>query len=239
MKRISLFAAPLAALVLAIATPAAAEPKALTVVELFTSQGCSSCPPADAYLGELARRGVESGVLPLSMHVDYWDYLGWKDTFSSPAATARQRRYATAMRLRYVYTPQIVIQGALQTTGSNRVDAAAKIAEAARLPHIDVDLSADGGRLRIGLAGNTAADPAEVVAVAFDRAVETVIRRGENRGKTITYHNVVRAIRKLGVWSGAADTIEAEMIDDTDAVAVIVQRPDGGPILGAGALFLR
>ncbi|MBT3306373.1 MAG: DUF1223 domain-containing protein, partial [Alphaproteobacteria bacterium] len=112
----------------------------LTLVELFTSQGCSSCPPADAFLGELSKR---SDVLALSVHVDYWDYIGWKDPFASPKNTERQRRYSKFLGMRYIYTPQLVIQGADHEVGSDRTKILAKIAKAAKLDQVAVGIRRD------------------------------------------------------------------------------------------------
>ena len=132
------------------AGPVRAADKPLTVVELFTSQGCSSCPPADAFLGELARR---DDLVALSEHVDYWDYIGWKDPFASPDLTKRQHEYARLLGLRYVYTPQMVIQGADHVTGSDRAGVLRKIAEAAALPRVAVTARYVGERIMVSLPG--------------------------------------------------------------------------------------
>jgi hypothetical protein len=178
----------LEALVLAgaviIAAPPAARAGELTVVELFTSQGCSSCPPADALLTELAHK---DGVLALSLHVDYWDYIGWKDPFASAAATQRQRDYARPFGLGYVYTPQMVIQGRRQMTGSDRRGVLEGIARETALPRLKVEIAGDAGSATAVLPAHDGAEASVLWAVAFDYAHATRIERGENGGRTLTY----------------------------------------------------
>jgi hypothetical protein len=212
--------------------PLAADP--LTVVELFTSQGCSSCPPADALIGELAGRG---DLLVLSEHVDYWDYLGWKDPFASPLHTARQRDYARALGLKYVYTPQIVVHGEAQVTGTDRAQVLQAIATAAR-PQLAIDLawqlSAD--QLVIRLGTQRGAKPADVWLVLFDRVRTTRIASGENIGRKLINHHVVREFRRVGQWFGTPVelTISLPAYDRSEVgCAIVVQVMDGGPVLGA------
>jgi hypothetical protein len=200
------------------------------LVELFTSQGCSSCPPAEAYLAELAR---EPGILALAYHVDYWDDLGWHDPFSSPAATARQRDYARLMALSSVYTPQMVINGRFETVGSERDDVAAAIAKAAA--------TASAAAIALTAAEDTltatiAAGPGEgrVWGALYDLRHETEVQRGENAGRRLVNVNVVRSIEALGAWSGAALTIPHAPPQLGAGVAVFVQSSDGA-ILGAAA----
>lgn len=224
-------------LALAVALPTAAgaaETKPLTVVELFTSQGCSSCPPADRYLGELAKR---PDVLALSEHVDYWDYIGWKDVFASPDITARQRVYARKMGLRYVYTPQMVVQGRSHATGSDRDTIERLIREAAAAPRQPVEIETGGGGVTVVVPEGETRERATVWLAVFDRAHDVEIRRGENAGRTITYHNVVREMRRLGEWSGEAVRLSVDAAEMTtggyDGCAVLLQGADSGRILGA------
>ena len=214
------------------------------VVELFTSQGCSSCPPADAYLRELAARG---DVIALSFHVDYWDYIGWKDRYATPEATRRQKAYATSFGRRQVYTPQMVIDGRYQEVGSDRravgraIDQARR-ADGARLA-VTISRGADG-KLTVNIPeGSGDEGPAEVWMVLFDRSHTTSIRRGENSGRTLVYTNVVREIRQIGDWNGKAMSISlgvpAAASDPRDLCAVIVQKPGVGRILGAAVESLN
>lgn len=176
------------------------------VVELFTSQGCSSCPPADATLSRLIDEG---DVLALSYHVDYWNYLGWKDTLSSAASTERQYGYARTLNRNSVYTPQAVINGRDHVNGADYARIRSLFSEMKsehERPDIDVDIQSDeqGMRVRIG-AGK---GKANVVAVYFDEKNKVAIGRGENSGKTITYRHSVRAMETIGMWSGEALTLE-------------------------------
>ena len=200
------------------------------LVELFTSQGCSSCPPADAYLTELAR---EPGLLALAYHVDYWDDLGWRDPFSSPAATARQRAYARAMALRSVYTPQMVISGRFETVGSDRHRVAAAIAKAAAIASATVvALTSAAGALTAEIGAGTG--QGEVWLVTYDLRQETHVRAGENSGRTLTNVNIVRDIEKLGPWNGAPVTFAREVLQPGGGAAAFVQAGDGA-VLGAAA----
>jgi len=233
----------LAALLAVPAGPLAADGKTLTVVELFTSQGCSSCPPADAFLGELAKR---DDILALSVHVDYWDYIGWKDPFALPGNTERQHQYAGKFGLRYVYTPQMVIQGAEQATGSDRRKVLAKIDKARRLDRLPVTIARAGKGVRVTVPGAPpgadAKDRAAVWLAVFAYERETAIRRGENGGRKLAYHNVLRNLVRIGTWSGRPLDIKSEVAamsgDAFDGCAVIVQSQATGRILGAARLDL-
>jgi hypothetical protein len=206
------------------AMPAAAAGRPI-VVELFTSEGCSSCPPADALLAELVKR---PDVLALSFHVDYWDRLGWKDPFSSAAATARQRDYAALLGLGSGYTPQIVVDGRWQAVGSDRgeVDHALSAAKHP-LDAVSIALTVAGGRARVELGAAAGALPAEVVLIGFDRRHTDVVRGGENDGRTLTHVDVVRGFAKIGRFDGTAAAIQAKVPWPADRVAAIVQAKDG------------
>ena len=213
------------------------------VVELFTSQGCSSCPPADAFLRDLSMR---DGVIALSFHVDYWNYLGWADPYSSPESTARQRSYRAALGVRYVYTPQMVIGGAAQAVGSNRDDVLKAIAQrsAGAVPGIDIAMSMPKpGKAKIVIgAGPRPKHAATVWAFLYDRARTTEIVRGENEGVRLTNTNVVRAIHRIGEWNGKRERIRVDLEElgaaSRDACAIVIQEDGFGPILGADSFPL-
>jgi hypothetical protein len=211
------------------------------VVELFTSQGCSSCPPADALLTELAK---EPGVIALSMHVDYWDYIGWSDPYSSPQITARQQSYAKDLKIRYVYTPQILVDGRVAVVGSRRDSVRSAVAQAAlRGKPLDVRLVPDDGGKIIIPAGHAPDGGASVWLAVYDRVHETVVERGENAGRTLRNSNVVRDLVKVGTWTGEAMEIPVDLAaavaQGRDGCAVIVQQGRTGPILGAAAMDIR
>lgn len=213
-------------------SPAAAPPA--TVVELFTSEGCSSCPPADALLAELARRPE---VLALSWHVDYWDRLGWKDPYSSAAATARQRDYARTRGSGEVYTPQIVVDGHWQAVGSDRgaVEEAIGAARRHTTAALPVTLTLDPGkRARVMIGASRDAVTGRVVLVAYDRRHVDTVSGGENDGRTLAHVDVVSGIAEIGHFDGRPMTIQALVAWHADRLAVLVQDEDGH-ILGAAA----
>lgn len=223
---------------LGVPTLAGAAPKA--VVELFTSQGCASCRAADTYFEELAAR---EDVIALSFHVDYWDYLGWKDTFGSPEHTDRQQEYAQVRDASRIYTPQIIVNGTAEFVGSDRAAIEAAI-EAASLP-VPVKLTRSAGKIEIEVGG--IAIPARwrttIRLVLFSKEARVQIAEGENAGSTIVYRNVVREIRPIGMWDGGPVSVtlpEHELLKDgVDGCAVIVQEDltEGpGAILGAAEL---
>jgi len=217
----------------------AAEPRA--VLELFTSQGCSSCPPADKLLGELT---ADTSLITLSLPIDYWDYLGWKDTLATPEDTARQRAYARARGDREVYTPQIVVNGAMHVLGSDRTAIDRLIGQTDQKPgvmSVPVAITPDGASLNVKVqSAESGHNAGEVWLCPLAKAVAVAIGRGENRGRTITYHNVVRSWVKLGDWTGSEATWSmpiAKIRDDgIDAAAIVLQegtRERPGVILGA------
>lgn len=220
-------------------TARAGEPRAL--LELFTSQGCSSCPAADKLLGELI---ADPTLVALSLPIDYWDYLGWKDTLASPAHSARQRAYARMRGDRQVYTPQVVVNGATHALGSDKAAIERAIVQTDKKPDVmsvPVSLTALGDGLSVKIESAESEHYAgEVWLCPLARAVAVAIGRGENRGRTVTYHNVVRGWLKLGEWSGAASTWKVPLsqieADNVDAAAVMVQegtRDKPGIVLGA------
>ena len=242
-------ACAIAAIILAAApVPAGAladTAKPPVVVELFTSQGCYSCPPADSFLGVLAKR---PGVIALSFHVDYWNYLGWRDPYSSAEATQRQQAYAAAMRRRTVYTPQMVVDGKLQGIGSYTgvIDGHIRLRQQAADDRVAVSISGDAHADSLTAAlkgdGGRTGDCA-VWLVYFDKKHTTEIPRGENAGKTLSYYNVVREIRRVAEYRGADLAIDLPRTGEKgaryDRVALLVQQPGGGRIVGAAWAELK
>jgi len=202
------------------------------VIELFTSQGCSSCPPADSLMHKLSAR---SDVIALSMHVDYWDYIGWKDEFGRPENAARQRSYAAAGGRRTVYTPQMIIAGEDSVIGTHPMDVADMIAKHSRSQK-DVVMKAvrTGGKITIAA---TARHPAkyEVKFVSYTSKRTSAIKRGENAGRTITYVNVVSDFKTVKKWDGQAPLSFAENAGK-GPIVVLIQRAGHGPIEAAAAL---
>ena len=214
------------------------------VLELFTSQGCSSCPSADVFLGELAAE--RDDVVALSFHVDYWDYIGWEDPFATARMTARQKAYSKALGIAYVYTPQLVIDGVLHVTGSDRYAVKQAIAvsrsrQATRAP-VAVEYRAPG-RLTVEIgAAEGYHGAATILLVSLDRQHTTTVDAGENRGRTLVNHHVVRSYRPIGSWTGEAMTLELEpdaLGNVGDGRAVLVQTREGrGRIMGADMVWL-
>lgn len=221
------------------ADPADALAETRGVIELFTSQGCSSCPPADRLLGQLA---ANPSVVAMSLPIDYWDYLGWHDTLASPGNSARQRAYARMRGDREIYTPQLVINGTVHVPGGDQAAVAHAMAEAqaqSRTPSVPVTIAVGGGGLNVTVAAAATENSGEVWLCEISRAVLVKINRGENGGRTVTYHNVVRRRVKLGDWNGELGRYNLPVAsienDDVDTVAVIVQAGsvnDPGAMLG-------
>jgi hypothetical protein len=198
------------------------------VVELFTSQGCSSCPPANAFLNELSKH--RSDVLALAFHVTYWDYLGWKDPFSMQTATDRQARYGQRFG-DGSYTPEIVVDGGTGLVGSYREDVNGAIAKARTSGNTAADMRvvAKGGKASIDVGSGQGAG--KVYLVGYDREHVTAIGRGENRGRTMPESNIVRSFRSVADWRGAPVHVE-QPLPDGEEIAVILEAPDGH-IIGA------
>jgi len=233
---------------LGFATLAHAEPRP-AVVELFTSEGCNSCPPAEAYVGELASR---SDVLALAFHVDYWDDLGWRDRFGLSQSVERQRTYARSLRLSGVYTPEVIVDGRADYVGSNRNGIGNALKE--RREGVPVTLSVGNGEAEVRLGPReSASDPGEkaprgqasggdVVLVAYLRKAVSAIGRGENAGRTLDEYNIVRGVIHMGRWDGGAQEFHAKLASlpkDATDVAVLVQSPGQGGIVGAATQRVR
>jgi hypothetical protein len=201
------------------------------VVELFTAQGCSSCGPANASVAAMAGR---DDVLPLTFSVDYWDYLGWKDTFAQKAFTDRQRAYAKKLGLREVYTPQVVVDGRAQASGVKPAQVDALLKAQARAPQTPPDMQWVGdSRAAVG-SGRAPAGGAEVWLVRFDARDQSVaVRRGDNRGQTIEHRNVVRQLVRLGSWAGKPRAYRLPApVEDGLTSAILVQGANGGAMIG-------
>lgn len=221
----------------------------VAVVELFTSQGCSSCPPADAFLAELAENPE---IIALTEAVDYWDYLGWKDANARHEHTERQQNYARVRGDRRIYTPQMVINGRVHAVGSNRTSVKTHISrlsggEGKLTVPINVSVEADSLKINVD-ASSVSGDLKDgtLYLALYEKSVVADIKRGENRGRSVTYHNVVRDIRSVGMWHGDAVSIELPMSEirnsGYDGAAVFLQadiRGLPGPIFGAQNVALK
>ena len=207
----------------------------LVVVELFTSQGCSSCPPADAILAELAER---DDVLPLAFHVDYWDYIGWADIFGAPENTERQKAYAYANGTKMVYTPQMIVGGLDAVAGTKPMKLAAAIER-----HHDVAepvalrADRDGARQIVSVrALGPLTGPVDVVVVRYMPASTVEISRGENAGHTFTYRNIVTRFGRIARWDGAGELRAEAPLQGEEEAAVLVQAAGPGAILAAASV---
>ena len=210
-------------------------------VELFTSQGCSSCPPADQILGELQKR---DDVVALSFSIDYWDYIGWRDTLASRENTLRQQAYEKVLASHRVYTPQMVVDGAEDVVGNQRKDvleAVERRVNATRGKRLPVSITQTGDEVQVRIGTLPGVRQSATVWLAHTLSARTVnIAKGENSGRVITYHNVVRSFAAVGKWSG--DPVELELPAEgekdelADGVAVWVQAGGMGPVLGAAQI---
>ena len=203
------------------------------VLELFTSEGCSSCPPAEVIVNELALR---PNVLPLSFHVDYWDGLGWRDRYSLASATERQRGYARTLRHSSVYTPQAIIDGSHDIVGSQR----AAVMQAVSGPRegVATSVTVSGGTIQIHVGAGSDAVAADVLLVGYLREATTPIGRGENSGRTLKESNIVLSLHELGRWNGQPREFRLsvdKLPENVTDIAVLVQSAGQGAILGVAA----
>lgn len=209
--------------------------RSAVVVELFTSQGCASCPPADDFFAELAQ---DPDVIPLALHVDYWDYIGWADKFADPKFTDRQKAYARMAGSRMIYTPQLIVGGLDQVEGNQPAEVEALIRR-----HLDaaqgvtLTLERRGDEIVIRAAAQGAfAEPVRVQLVRF-RPEETVtIERGENAGRTVTYRNIVTSWQALGDWTGEGPLALEASAPGRDPAVVILQKSGPSAILAAARI---
>ena len=205
------------------------------VVELYTSQGCSSCPTADEILASLAQRG---DVIALALHVDYWDYIGWKDVFADPRYTERQRAYARVAGARTIYTPQMIVAGMDHLVGARPAELTALIKRHAAMPvAVQMHLRREGGAVVVAAEAVGALRQGAVVPLGRHKPEESVqIRAGENAGRKISYHNIVTTWQKVGDWDGkSALSMRLDVPAGLSAV-VILQEPGPGRILAAARL---
>lgn len=218
----------LTAFLITIAAPVTAQERPV-LIELFTSQGCSSCPPADAFLQKLAKR---DDVIALALHVDYWDYIGWKDSFAKPEYTARQRAYARVANRRMVYTPQMIINGADHVVGTRPMDVTDLIkkhrGDAAR---VSLNLAERQGKLKIAASAASGAGGKATVRLFRYLPKETVaIKRGENAGRSISYSHIVKSMSVVTDWDMRQPLdIEVPLPGNLPAV-VVIQRNSFGPV---------
>ena len=200
------------------------------VVELFTAQGCGSCGEANDLLGKLADR---PGILALTWPVDYWDYLGWTDTFAKPEFAERQKAYVARLALREPYTPQVVVDGRKQAAGRRAADVETLVREAIRQPRNPPDIRFVGQRRVDVGSGRPPAGGADVWLVRYDpREQGVAVRSGDNRGQTINHRNVVREVSRLGSWRGRPVAFRYQASEDGLKTVIIVQTPRGGRVLG-------
>lgn len=218
--------------------PAAAGP---VVVELFTSQGCVACPPADEIFGELIEE--HDDILALSFHVDYWDQRGWKDPFSLPEATDRQRSYAGAMGSSRLFTPQVVVDGQWSFIGTKKKAISEAIRERRHDddPTLPVTLEKTAKGLKVQVMPDKEHDirgEADIWLATYSGTDSTRVQRGENWGHTLTNHRSVKQMLYLGKWNENPLTLDLDFVPDAEGAAVLVQRPNGGRIVGAAMLKL-
>ncbi len=221
------------------AAPAMAEEMPI-VVELFTSQGCSACPPADAVMRELA---TMDGVIALSLHVDYWDYIGWPDSFAKPAHSVRQEAYARAAGERMVYTPQIVVNGMDRVIGGDAMAVMEQLhAHAGTMTPVALRLSREGSKIRIEATTTSPMPPLTVHLVRFNPSETVTIPDGENAGMIVDYTNIVTGWEVVGSWSSETPLSLDVPADGPDGIAVLLQEEgpspgsEPGPIRAAALL---
>ncbi|WP_176249521.1 MULTISPECIES: thioredoxin family protein [unclassified Sulfitobacter] len=215
----------------ALAAPLIAQDRPV-VVELFTSQGCSSCPPADEILAELSKR---DDVIALALHVDYWDYIGWKDQFGNPDHAARQRAYAAAGGRKSVYTPEMIINGSTDIVGAKPMAVAQAIAAHKNDPlRVNLTLSRKGDSLAINAETvNGAKGPFTVHLLQYTPMEMTHIKRGENAGHAFEYHNIAKNWSVLGTWTADQPLILTAPLKGASPAVVIIQHSNAGPIVAA------
>ncbi|WP_368343989.1 DUF1223 domain-containing protein [Pelagovum sp. HNIBRBA483] len=204
-----------------------------TVVELFTSQGCSSCPPAEELISQISQI---DNVIALSLHVDYWDYIGWTDLFANAKYSERQKRYATRAGRRMVYTPQIIIQGETEVSARQPLDVLSSISDESTSPRpvlIDVERSDNGFELNLKRFGSAEAGPFEVQLVKVFPEKVVNVRAGENAGKTLIHTNVVYDWELIGLWDGVHSQQVFLEVGDENRSVVLVQQAGQGRIVAA------
>lgn len=201
------------------------------VVELYTSQGCSSCPPADDLFAQMTE---DPNLIPLALHVDYWDYIGWIDKFAKPQYTQRQKAYAKAAGSRMIYTPQMIVAGESRVEGNDPDSILGAIQkEAAVVSDVSLSVQREGGALRIRVEGTASSTPMRVQLVRYQPEKTVTIEHGENAGKTVTYHNIVTRWERVADWNGGQPLDMSLPIEGDEPAVVLVQRDGPGRILAA------
>jgi hypothetical protein len=221
----------LALLLAAGIAPAQSRP---TVVELYTSEGCSSCPAAEAQIGKLAKH---EDIIALAFHVDYWDDLGWRDRFGLPEAVARQRQYAHTLHLASVYTPQLVIDGRRDLVGGGD-----GIGGGGKQPGVALDVSLQNERVVVALGAQPQPIACDVLLLGYLPHASSQVTRGENAGRELQEFNIVRSVRNLGSWQGEGKSFSVPLTAvaaNATAVVVLVQQRDQGAIVGAASRLVR
>ena len=216
-------------------TSASASPRPV-VIELFTSQGCNSCPPADALLGEYANN---PNVIALAFHVDYWDYLGWRDPFALPIGKSRQRGYVQSLQLASAFTPQSIVDGRISIVGSDRRGLVAAVNE--KHDGVPVLLNKTSDALTITLPESSLSENADISLVAYQTSASTSVPRGENAGHTLKEFNIVRFFRQLDPWNGHATKLSLPLSilpAEVNRLAILIQKKNQGSIIGAAAIGL-
>ncbi|MCY4303099.1 MAG: DUF1223 domain-containing protein [Aestuariivita sp.] len=219
----------------AVMVPVYSEDVHPVVVELFTSQGCSSCPPADYILHHLAQR---DDIIALSLHVDYWDYIGWKDQFASPVHSARQRGYAIRAGRHIVFTPEMILNGADSIIGTHAMELNDRIRQHA-LPYsgTDIDVSLDGQSLRIrAQTKDELEEKLSIQVVRYDPERDVFIQRGENAGLKMRYVNVVHSWSTVAYWDGKNELDLEVVLEGDDPAVILIQEGDYGEIVAAAKL---
>lgn len=212
------------------------------VVELFTSQGCEKCPPANKLMEELGR---DKTVLTLSWHVDYWDFMGWRDTLAKPEFSDRQKAYNKALGRKGVYTPQVIINGRREVAGTNKLGLYEKIRSSIISNEMPMKVRFEGGQanLKIRIKGPDAARGAVVKLIWLESLQRIKINAGNNAGKTINYVNIVKNTKNIGVWPGGELTIALDMDSPeragADRIVILIQKGENGPIIGAAKFDLE
>jgi hypothetical protein len=215
-------------------TAASAKP---VVVELFTSQGCSSCPPADALLGEIAKL---PNVVALAFHVDYWDSIGWRDRYEIPAAASRQVRYVDTLNLSSAFTPQVVIDGKASYVGSDRRRILSALAQ--RQEDVPIGVEVSESEVTVSLPERAVQNGCDLNVIAYLPEASTAVGRGENSGRTLTEYNIVRQFRRVAAWDGKPSVLRLPLSSfpaDATRVAVLLQRGNQGSIVGSAVAALR
>jgi hypothetical protein len=222
------------ALIVGVTATASTAQDTPVVVELFTSQGCSSCPPADEMLAHLGQR---DNIIALALHVDYWDYIGWKDKFAHAAFTTRQKGYARSFGSRSIYTPQMVVNGVTDVVGNRPMDVTDQVqAHAAKGLPVSLTLKRSGNQLTISAPAASGLAEADVFLIRYTPSETVSIPRGENAGKKLAYSHIVTEWSDIGDWNGRAPLSSSVSVSGSAPIVVLIQKKGYGPIFAAARL---